>query len=344
MRKALYKTSVAACMLALLTLVASACSVGPEKQETASQAAVKQMPTPDGRILTADQASNTISMIDVATNMVYGSVKTGQQPHHVVATPDGKEFWVSLYGENRVQVFDAGNLKEIASVDVGASNDDLFFDPTGKMLYVSLGKNDAVAVVDAVARKLVQTVKVGKVPHGVRVSPDGKYLLVTNTADNTVSMLTLQPQASVQATIKTGANPFEVYISADNKTAYVSNFLGDSISVLDVAAGKQTAVMRSGKQPAMIGLQEDANGNKLWVANTGSSEVWVLDPVTRKLVTRIPVGKGAHGVAMAPSNKVYITNSTDNTVSILDGASNKVLATVPVGNNPNGLTFLPNVQ
>ena len=211
--------------LLLGALLLSAC--GGQPSESAAQAAVRQFSAPEGRILTANQGSNTVSLIDVATGAAYGSVGTGEQPHHVLSTPDGSEFWVTLYGENRLQVFDPQTLKETASVDVGAVNDDLTFDPSGKRLYVSLGKSNAVAVIDVAARKLLQTVPVGNTPHGVKVSPDGKYLVVTNTADNTVSLLTLQPQASVVATIKTGANPFEVVISDDSKTAYVSDFLGD---------------------------------------------------------------------------------------------------------------------
>ncbi len=113
-----------------------------------------------------------------------------------------------------------------------------------------------LAVVDVAGKKLLQTVPVGKVPHGVRVSPDGKLLVVTNTADNTVSVLSLQPEAKVIGTVKTGSNPFEVVIAKDSNTAYVSNFLGDSVSVVDLAAGKTTAYIKSGKQPAMIALSE----------------------------------------------------------------------------------------
>lgn len=330
--------------LLVLSLGASACLPAQQREETAAEAAVRGRETPEGRIVTADQASNTLTMIDVATNEVYGTVKTGQQPHHVVASPDGKELWVSLYGETRLQVFDAASLNEIASVDVSASNDDLVFDPSGKMLYVSMGSTDSVAVVDVAARKLVKTVKVGKTPHGVRTSPDGSVLIVTNTADNTISVLSLQPEAEVKATIKTGVNPFEVYVSEDSKTAYVSNFLGDSISVVDLVESKQTGFIRSGKQPAMLILQGGTGGEKLWVASTGSGEVWAIDPATRKLITRVQVGKGAHGVVATPSGKLFVTNSTDNTLSVVDSNTSQVLATLQVGSNPNGLTYVPNAQ
>jgi YVTN family beta-propeller protein len=325
-------------ILLVLTLILAACG------EASAPSASRALASPEGRILTANQAANTVSIVDVATDRAIGSVATGQQPHHVAATPDGKEFWVTLYGENRLQVFDAATLKEIASVDVGAANDDLMFDPEGKRLYVSLGNDNAVAVVDVAARKLLQTVPVGKTPHGLRVTPDGSKLLVTNTADNTMSVLALRPEANVEATVATGANPFEVIVNDAGDTAYVSNFLGDSIGVVDLKTNKTTGYIRSGKQPAMIALHQNAGAAQLWVASSGSGEVWVIDPATKKLVTRLATGRGAHGTAISTSGKLYVTNANDNSLSVIDLAAQKVLQTLPVGNNPNGIAFLPPAQ
>ena len=332
------RTGILTLLALSLALVLSAC--GEPSEPPASQA----IPSPDGRILTANQAANTVTVVDVATDRTFGSVATGQQPHHVAGTPDGKEFWVTLYGETRLQVFDSVTLKEIASVDVGAANDDLMFDPQGKRLYVSLGNNNAVAVVDVAARKLLQTVPVGKTPHGLRVTPDGSKLLVTNTADNTLSVLSLEPEVKPEATIPTGANPFEVIVNEAGDIAYVSNFLGDSLAVVDLKANKTTGYIRSGKQPAMIAMRDSGGSTQLWVANTGSGEVWVIDPATKKLVTRLATGKGPHGTAITPAGKLYVTNTNDNSVSVIDLAAQKVLQTLPVGNNPNGIAFLPPVQ
>jgi len=337
--RAIILTSV---LLLLAAPVLAAC--GDETHEpTAAQVSVQTQSTPQGRILTANQASNTVSLIDVATDTAYGTVATGSQPHHVLGTPDGKEFWVTLYGENRLQVFDPVSLKEVASVDVGAPNDDLNFSPDGTRVYVSLGTTDALAVVDVPNRKLLQTVPVGKTPHGVRVTPDGKYVVVTNTVDNTVSVLSLGSEVKVVATIPTGQDPFEVVISPDSKTAYVSNFLGASISIVDLTTNKTTGYIKSGKQPAMMSIVPSADGSSdnLWVANTGAAEVWLIDAASRKLITRIPAGQGSHGTAVTPSGKLYITNTNDNNVTVIDIAGQKVAATIPVGNSPNGLTYMP---
>ncbi len=312
-----------------------------DDEPSAAQSAIESQPSPQGRVFIANQAANTISVIDVATDQSFAAIGTDSQPHHVQGTPDGKEFWVTLYGESYLQVFDATTLKEVTKVDVGAPNDDLNFSPDGKRLYVSLGNSDSVAIIDVGAHKMLNTVPVGKTPHGVRVTPDGSYLLITNTADNTLSVFSLQPDFQVASTIKTGMDPFEVVASNDSKTAYVSNFLGDSIGIVDLTTFKTTGYIRSGKQPAMLSIDGSGDTSKLWVANTGSAEIWLIDPNTKALVTRIPAGRGTHGTVVTPSGKLYVTNTNDNTVTVIDTTSQKVLSTIPVGNSPNGLAFLP---
>ena len=78
----------------MLVLIASVLMAGCEgsvaSSESASKSALRDFPTPQGRILTANQGANSVSLIDVATDTAYGTIPTGQQPHHVLATPDGK--------------------------------------------------------------------------------------------------------------------------------------------------------------------------------------------------------------------------------------------------------------
>jgi YVTN family beta-propeller protein len=112
---------------------------------------------------------------------------------------------------------------------------------------------------------------------------------------------------------------------------------------VDLAQRKTVATIKSGKQPAMLALQKGTSGQQIWAANTGSAELWLIDAVTRKLVNRVPVGKGTHGVVTTPTGKLYVTNAEDSTVSVVDAAQQKVLTTIAVGNMPNGLCFLPNV-
>src|SRR6201982_2885286 len=58
-------------------------------------------------------ASNSVSVIDTATNKVKGTVYVGRSPHEAFFTPNGRELWVTVRGENYVSVIDPARMKEI---------------------------------------------------------------------------------------------------------------------------------------------------------------------------------------------------------------------------------------
>src|SRR4051812_5921449 len=51
--------------------------------------------------------SNSVTFIDTATNAVKHTTYVGRSPHEAFFTPDGKEVWVTIRGENYVSVIDA---------------------------------------------------------------------------------------------------------------------------------------------------------------------------------------------------------------------------------------------
>src|SRR4051794_34355593 len=51
--------------------------------------------------------SNSVTFIDTATNAVKHVTYVGRSPHEAFFTPDGKEVWVTIRGENYVSVIDA---------------------------------------------------------------------------------------------------------------------------------------------------------------------------------------------------------------------------------------------
>src|SRR5208337_3755433 len=56
--------------------------------------------------------SNSVTFIDTATNDVKRTVYVGRSPHEAFYTPDGAEVWVTIRGENYVDVLDAATYEE----------------------------------------------------------------------------------------------------------------------------------------------------------------------------------------------------------------------------------------
>ena len=89
-----------------------------------------------------------------------------------------------------------------------------------------------------------------------------------------------------------------------------------------------------------IGVAYSPSNDRIYVANSGSNNVSVIDS-TNTVVATIAVGNSPIGVAYSPSNnRIYVTNYTSNNVSVID-PTNTVVATIAVGNIPQGVAYSP---
>ena len=92
----------------------------------------------------------------------------------------------------------------------------------------------------------------------------------------------------------------------------------------------------------LFGASQVAAQPYAYVSNSISNDVDVIDNVTQTVVTTIPVGPGAWGVAASPDGtRVYVPNPGGNNVSVIDTSTNTVIATVPVGSSPYGAVVSP---
>jgi YVTN family beta-propeller protein len=75
--------------------------------------------SPDHRTLLAISiGSNSVSFIDTATNAVKHVTYVGRSPHEAFFTPDGKEVWVSVRGENYIAILDSQTYRETSRIEV----------------------------------------------------------------------------------------------------------------------------------------------------------------------------------------------------------------------------------
>ncbi|WAH35983.1 YncE family protein [Alicyclobacillus dauci] len=67
------------------------------------------------------------------------------------------------------------------------------------------------------------------------------------------------------------------------------------------------------------GLAIDTQRNRLYVNNTGSNSVSIIDTVDNNLIQTVPVGKQPQGLSVDPkTGKVYVANQADETLSVIE--------------------------
>ena len=116
-----------------------------------------------------------------------------------------------------------------------------------------------------------------------------------------------------------------------------------------VLAGTASAAGRTwsvpvGSSPTRLALSPD--GTRLYVANSGSNSVSVIDTAHRAVIATIGVGAGPQGIAVSPDGtKVIVANRLDGTYSFIDTSTLAVYHTVPtIGSTcdePQAVAFHP---
>jgi len=287
-----------------------------------------------------NMGSNTVSVIDIATNKVTATVNVGLDPLGVVVSPDSTKVYVANEG-GTVSVIDTATNTVTATVNVGNCPYGIAVSPDGTKVFVT--SQSKVSVIDTSTYNVVGTVSVGDFPIGVAVSPDGKKVYVTNYDYYSKNISVIDTTTyNVVGTVNIGDFPIGVAVSPDGKKIYVTsirgNYLDGHIYVIDTSTNNVTATVNL--SPSLTGVVVNPTGTKVYVANYSSysnseGTVSVIDTATNKVTATVNVGNCPYGVAVTPDGtKLYVANQGSNNVSVIDTSTNNVIDSVNVGSNP----------
>src|SRR6185369_11290615 len=113
--------------------------------------------SPDSKTLAViSVASNSVTLIDTATNRTKGVVYIGRSPHEAFFTPDGRELWVTVRGENYVSVVDPVLMKETRRIELANGPGMTMFGPDGKYAFVCSSFTPELTVVAAASHQILQ--------------------------------------------------------------------------------------------------------------------------------------------------------------------------------------------
>ena len=147
------------------------------------------------RVYSGDQTSNTVSIIDPATNTLLGIIRLGDpapgaiQPlyksqlliHGLGFSPDHKTLDVISIGSNSVTLIDTATNAVKGTIYVGRLPHEGFFTPSGKQLWVAVRGEDYVSVIAPVQMKETRRIQTTNGPGMVLFSPDGRYAYVPSS-------------------------------------------------------------------------------------------------------------------------------------------------------------------
>jgi YVTN family beta-propeller protein len=119
-------------------------------------------------------------------------------------------------------------------------------------------------------------------------------------------------------------------------------WLASAAGVLCPLAGAQTVTGTVGVGRFPVAMQLNPVTNKIYVANSASNNVTVIDGATNTAIATVPAGEQTYVVAVNPvTNKIYIGNLGAANVTVIDGATDTVIATVAADVDPAAIAVNP---
>jgi DNA-binding beta-propeller fold protein YncE len=255
---------------------------------------------------------NSLTPIDPRTGRP-GTPIPVLDPYNMYFTADGRFAIVVAEANRRLDFRDAHSmvLRHALTTPECAGVDHMDFTADGRYALVSCEFGGRMIVVDLNAQKVTKTIELapGAMPQDVKLSPDGRTFYVADMANNGVWVLDAE-KMQVRRMILTGAGAHGLYPSRDARVMYVSNRGEGSVSVVSFATGRPIAKWRipGGGSPDMGGVS--ANGKVLWLSGRYNEEVYAISTRTGRLLRRIPVGAGPHGLCVWPQPGRYSIGHT----------------------------------
>lgn len=323
------------------------------------------------------------------------AIEIAGRPIDLALSPDGTTLYVK---DNRgLLVVDAASWtlrQELPFGKPGTSMGGLAVSPDGSRVYATTSDEllaEATPGPDgtlAISRRItLPAAKPGQAPYpcGVALSADATRAFVCLSRNNTLGIVDLK-RGEVVGQVPVGIAPFSVVLSPDGSRAYVANWGGRRPAVGDLTAtsggsdtvieewggagsGTVTIVDLTTRVPlthietglAPTGLALSSDGSRLYVANTNSDTISVIDTAAARELEQIsvrpdeslPFGSMPNALALSPDGAtLYAANAGNNAVAVirLGPGQSHVEGFVPTGWYPgavvarDGRVYVANIK
>ena len=295
---------------------------------------------PSLTLLVGNKDENSLVFVDPATNKVLGKVPTGNGPHEIAASTDGKLAFVANYGTgtapgSTISVIDVVNQREIRKVDLSPMQrpHGLWF-ADGKV-YFTAEANRVVGRYDPVVNKIDWMMGTGQGSTHMVIADAAGRVFTANISGNTISII----ERNNVTTVPVGQGPEAIDVSPDGKELWTAHSRDGGISVIDLAEKKVVRVFPIGTKRSNR-LKFTPDGQQVLVSDLDGNEVIVIDAASRKEVKRIPMGKTPEGILMAKDgSRAYVAEAGENRIAIVDLKSLAVTGHLTTGNGPDGMAW-----
>jgi len=310
------------------------------------------------RVYAADQTSNTVSVIDPASNKLLGVIRLGDPVpgalsplykgqllvHGLGYSPDGSVLAVVSVASNSVTLIDTRTNRVRKTIYVGRSPHEAFFTPDGRELWVTVRGEDYISVIDPVQMKETRRIQMANGPGMTMFGPDGKYGFVCSSFTPELAVVDAASHEVIKRVPQ--ASPFcpNIAVSPENDEVWITLKDAGKVQIFSAQPPfEQKALLDTGPITNHVNFVNNRNGKFVYVTIGGSNEVKVFRRgATPELVATIAVGNLPHGIwPSGDGSRVYVALENGEQAAVIDTLRNQVIANIPIGQTTQALVYVP---
>ena len=258
-------------------------------------------PSPDGsQAAVVNYQDHHIDIFDLESRAIVETIDLGEhtRPHGIMWLSDDRIIASTEGNQSIVEVSADRDVTGIKTNEDGTHM--VVVSPDGRLAYTANLGAGTISLIDLETDRLVKTVRAGAGTEGIDLTPDGKELWISNRAANTVIVYDAETLDSLTK-LTVGKFPLRLAISPDGQYAVTSNLMDGSLSVIDVDTRtlvRTIEVGSDGPVTAQVTILFSNDGQKIYVAETGTDTVAEVDFESGQLLRRLSAGRQGDGLAI----------------------------------------------
>jgi DNA-binding beta-propeller fold protein YncE len=302
-----------------------------------------QIPSP--ALIVLDKADNTLVVIEPQTNAIKGRVSTGNQPHEVAVSADGRTAYVTNYGTGpdpgrTLSAIDLTTMTE-RKIDIGDLRRPHGIWINNGKVYFTAEQNKVVARYDPATNRVdlkLPTKQEGT--HMVVVNKAGTRLFTVNIGSNSISIFDRGSNGNWREdSVTVGPGPEAIDLSPNEREIWTAHGGDGGVSIINAETHAVTMVPKLSTRPNRLKFTPD--GKRVLISDASTGELIIVDTATHKTTNKVKLGSLAEGIQITPDgSRAYVALERDNQVAIVDIAKAIVTGRIKPGNGPDGLAWI----
>ena len=307
-----------------------------------------------GTVVVVNQASDTVTLIDLSTMEAYRHVDVVEGPHEVAVSEDGRRAVVTNYykrggdAQKTLSLISLPDGDTIRTIDLGEfsrPHDVQWVNET--QVVCTAEANEALLLVNVESGEIERVYKTGKRgSHMLSLSADRKRLYSSNmSGGGSVSVFDFQTGDKIKD-IDTGKECEGVGVTPDGRWVWAGNRAEDTVSVIDTETLELVKTLDSPGFPYRV--EFTPNGRYVLVPHARSGTLMVGDVAGQTILRHIPLGltkvaePSTAGVFPHPDNvHAFVTVRNDNSLLVVNLETGETLERVEVQASPDGVAYSP---